>query len=324
MGNSRRSLPCPLDDEAKRLEALLRAYVGDTEESVSGRPPVYTIRYGGRPPAEFKALLTRHGVRVVVDVRIEPDQASMGAYKLAKTPERGIQATLADVGIKYVSLRELGNPFRRDKKWPAKFAALLDTNKKQWLALLAEIPTPFCLLCAEKRVAECHRKAIADLLATAGPTVEHIEQMAQEGSQAAMGRPTICGSWAGSRSRTSPIGAHRREESGSDPWRVPHPAEMGTRPNLGVGQNGSKPHRSRAAPSPGIALCGRVTQVAVQRDHGLVVPARRAIGAPRRSRANLTWSYTLTPSGSTVSREIIRAYGTGPQRYTIRLRNVNR
>jgi hypothetical protein len=40
----------------------------------------------------------------------------------------------------------------------------------------AHLPEPFCLLCCETKIAECHRKQIADrLIRTRGGTVHHLE-----------------------------------------------------------------------------------------------------------------------------------------------------
>jgi uncharacterized protein (DUF488 family) len=136
----------------------------------------YTIGYGGRRPEEFLELLVGHRVRAVADVRIRPDRASMGAYARAKSPDKGIEKLLGDRGIAYHSILELGNLFRDLEDWHAPYRALFERAGELLIGRLDKLPQPFCLMCAEKNVAECHRLVIADfLVAKRGWTVEHIE-----------------------------------------------------------------------------------------------------------------------------------------------------
>ena len=118
----------------------------------------YTIGYGGRRPQEFLALLRQHGVNTLVDVRLRPDRASMGVYTQAKSPEKGIQGLLAQGGIAYVSLVELGNPFLGDERWQERYRRLLEQAGDLLLERLFFIPLPLCLMCAERRVTDCHRQ----------------------------------------------------------------------------------------------------------------------------------------------------------------------
>jgi uncharacterized protein (DUF488 family) len=124
----------------------------------------YTIGYGGRPPAEFVRLLTEAGVRTVADVRLRPDRSSMGCYKSTGKPTTGIEKLLADAGIGYASLPELGNLFLGFDDALARYAAFFERSADLLVGRLLTLPQPFCLLCAEKKVEECHRKAIADYL----------------------------------------------------------------------------------------------------------------------------------------------------------------
>jgi uncharacterized protein (DUF488 family) len=136
----------------------------------------YTIGYGGRLPGDFASLLVQHGVRSIADVRIRPDRASMGAYVKARTPEKGIEKLLSDWGILYRSFLELGNMYWEMDDWRPSYAALFERAGDLLVGGLGELPQPFCLMCAEKRVAECHRLVIADFLVAAnGWSVEHIE-----------------------------------------------------------------------------------------------------------------------------------------------------
>ena len=117
-----------------------------------------------------------HGVRSIADVRIHPERASMGAYVKARTADKGIEKLLVDQGIAYRSILELGNLFRDLEDWRPAYSALFERAGDLLVARLGELPEPFCLMCAEERVADCHRLVIAEfLVATRGWTVEHIE-----------------------------------------------------------------------------------------------------------------------------------------------------
>lgn len=136
----------------------------------------YTIGYGGRRPDEFVGLLVRHGVRAVADVRIRPERASMGAYVRARSPEKGIEKLLGDRGITYHPILELGNLFRDLDDWPSAYRAFFERAGDLLVGRLDDLPRPFCLLCAEKRAADCHRLVIAEfLVARRKWTAEHIE-----------------------------------------------------------------------------------------------------------------------------------------------------
>lgn len=130
----------------------------------SAKMTFYTIGYGGREPAEFVELLKKNGVRTVVDVRLKPGRAYRECYVKAKTPGAGIEKLLADAGIGYIWLPELGNVYMKDEDWWKKYEALIEKEGDQRTRRLADVEKPFCFLCAEKRSVGCHRKVIADYL----------------------------------------------------------------------------------------------------------------------------------------------------------------
>ncbi len=135
----------------------------------------YTIGYGGRRPDDFVALLHHHSVLTVVDVRLRPDRASMGVYVQAKSPEKGIQGLLSKGGVQYISLPELGNVFRDTEDWRRRYRQLIEQAGEVLLERLWAVLSPFCLLCAEQKVKDCHRLMIAEYLVGKGWEVEHIE-----------------------------------------------------------------------------------------------------------------------------------------------------
>lgn len=141
-----------------------------------GAMSAFTIGYGGRAPDEFARLLTEHGVRTVVDVRLRPDKAAMGSYAKAKDLDKGIAGLLARAGVGYVSLPELGNVFLEYDDWTGRYETYLAAAGPLLFDRLVDVPGPVCLLCAEKKVSECHRRHVAEYLERErGWSFTHIE-----------------------------------------------------------------------------------------------------------------------------------------------------
>ena len=144
------------------------------EAAGGGDMKLFTIGYGGRRPEDFATLLSQHGVQAIVDVRLRPDRASMGAYVRATSADKGIQRLLASRGIEYAPRPELGNLFLECDDWQQRYRDLLQQSGQLLTGRLSGIREPFCLLCAERDVTMCHRLAIADFLFRRGYVIEHI------------------------------------------------------------------------------------------------------------------------------------------------------
>jgi hypothetical protein len=94
----------------------------------------------------------------------------------SETPDKGIERVLGQSGIGYRSLVELGNVFLELPDWQERYGLLLEKSGQLLVGRLDGLPEPICLLCAEKRVAECHRRQIAEFLRqTREADVHHIE-----------------------------------------------------------------------------------------------------------------------------------------------------
>lgn len=137
---------------------------------------IFTIGYGGRSKDEFLALLRSHGIRTVADVRLYPGHAYRGTWVKAKTPDKGIEKWLADDGLTYKDLPELGNEFLGSEDWQERYRQQLESSGEQRIKGLAGLPEPICLLCAEKLSKDCHRRLIAEYLAEQWSIeIHHIE-----------------------------------------------------------------------------------------------------------------------------------------------------
>ncbi|MEI8198112.1 MAG: DUF488 domain-containing protein [Phycisphaerae bacterium] len=136
---------------------------------------LYTIGYGGRSPVQFLDMLRTHSIRTVVDVRLRPDRSSMGVFAQAKDPQKGIQRLLATAGIEYVSFIEMGNMFIGIPDWARRYRQLIERAGDLLTQQLDQVREPACLMCAEKRAADCHRSILAEYLTGQGHMVEHLE-----------------------------------------------------------------------------------------------------------------------------------------------------
>ncbi len=144
---------------------------------------LWTAGHSNRSLAAFLALLEEAGVRQVVDVRRVPASRRhphFGAKALA--------AALADCGIAYVHLVDLGGRRRLPEPLPAAVAGLADPGLRAYaawalgprfdaaLARLIELAAerPSAILCAEADPARCHRRILTDHLLARGVAVRHI------------------------------------------------------------------------------------------------------------------------------------------------------
>ncbi len=136
---------------------------------------IFTIGYGGRSREEFLSLLKINNINTIVDIRLRPDRARIGFWSKAKTPDKGIEGWLSEAGIEYNSLIELGNIFLEYPDWRQRYEQLLNSCGELLTQRLVDIPGMICLLCAERRVEDCHRMLVAEFLAKHyGAEVHHL------------------------------------------------------------------------------------------------------------------------------------------------------
>jgi uncharacterized protein (DUF488 family) len=142
---------------------------------------VYTLGHSTRSAEEFQALLAKHDVRGIADVRRYP--ASRRHPHFAR---EALAAALAERGVAYAWLPALGGrrsprPDSPHVAWrePA-FRAYADhMESEEFRAGLDELLAlarvrPTAVLCAEAVPWRCHRQLIADALVARGITVLHV------------------------------------------------------------------------------------------------------------------------------------------------------
>jgi len=126
----------------------------------------YRVGHGARSLEEFLNLLAEYGIETIVDVRRFP-----GSKKFPHFNKENLQAALAQHGLEYVHIPELGG-FRRGG-----YSAHVHSDEfKTGLARLENylLKRRVAVMCAERLFWRCHRRFIADELIKLGIRVIHI------------------------------------------------------------------------------------------------------------------------------------------------------
>ena len=142
---------------------------------------VLTIGHSTRPLDVFIALLQRHGVQRLADVRRFPASRTQPQFNRDSLPE-----ALAAAGIDYTWHEALGGrrptrPDSRNTRWRNRsfrgYADYMETSafEAAFERLTAEVDAQrTALMCAEILWWRCHRSLLADRLQAGGRRVAHI------------------------------------------------------------------------------------------------------------------------------------------------------
>ncbi len=153
---------------------------------------VYTIGHSTHSAEAFVALLTRHGVDAVADVRSSPYSRYNPQYN-----RENLKATLSDTGIEYIFLGEELGARAKDRacyvngKVDYERLAATPLFQRGLTRIVSDAPQRrIALMCAEKDPLACHRTIlVARHVVTRGVAVRHIlEDGAIEEHDAAMSR----------------------------------------------------------------------------------------------------------------------------------------
>jgi len=139
----------------------------------------FTIGYEGLNPDQFDDLLRQHRIDLLFDIRDNPHSRKEGFTK------GELARRLAEMGIRYVHLKELGCPrwlreeTHKSKDYLAyfqKYGGIMETRAEALSIIAGEaVNHRVCLMCMEKRYDRCHRRAVAEKLVEINPELRAVE-----------------------------------------------------------------------------------------------------------------------------------------------------
>jgi len=132
---------------------------------------VYTIGYSNRTWEEFLALLQKHGINVLIDIR----SRTRSRWPQFNGPR--LRSALNSAGIMYYwQGAGLGG---KDRDWPAYMLTGKFSHAMVKLGYCLE-KNRTAIMCAEKDHQKCHRRFIAEHLQRQGFEVTHIGEEEKE------------------------------------------------------------------------------------------------------------------------------------------------
>lgn len=146
--------------------------------------PLFTIGYEASTLPAVLATLRQAQVKLLIDVR------AVAASRKPGFSKRLLSASLAEAGIEYLHLQQLGTPKpgRQAARagHTADMHAIFDAHMAhdQPQLALAEATAhararPACLLCFERDHQACHRALVAEMIsATTGQPIHHLQPAA--------------------------------------------------------------------------------------------------------------------------------------------------
>jgi uncharacterized protein (DUF488 family) len=142
---------------------------------------LYTIGHSTRPIDEFIAMLQRHAIATLVDIRTIPQSRRHPQFG-----HQSLRASLEGAGIRYLHMKDLGGlrkpgPDSMNRAWRNDafrgYADYMQTQEfahcvDELIGVAAEARTS--IMCAEGAPRNCHRSLVADALLVRGVAVTHI------------------------------------------------------------------------------------------------------------------------------------------------------
>ena len=144
-------------------------------------PTIYTIGHSTHSLADFLDMLRSFDIKVLADIRRLP-----GSRKFPQFDQENLNLSLAEAGIQYLHLADLGgrrkaNKDSKNNRWNNEsfrgYADYMETEEFENAVVKLEqiaLEQPTAYMCSEAVWWRCHRSMVSDYLKAKGWKVLHI------------------------------------------------------------------------------------------------------------------------------------------------------